>query len=297
MTGLRGVDGAWGGATLDNGHYLTSHGKPATEEHRRFATDEHRKTQRNQSVTVTLDPGRGGAYTRGRRRRKSEMRAALESLLRARKLDVTLTDVSGALAPPPERFAPAGGGELDAALGGGFRRGHLSEVTGAASSGRTTIVVQAMAAAAARGEAVALVDACDTFDPASAAARGLDLARLLWVRPSTALGAGASDVSWALKAFSLILQAGGFGLVVLDLADVPAAAPRRFPWPTWMRLARIVEGSETAALLVGSEHLARSARGVTVALESSPARWQGATSRARVFTGVEPAPRVVKAQG
>jgi hypothetical protein len=227
------------------------------------------------------------------------MRAALESLLRARKLDVTLTD---GLSSPPERFAPAGGGELDAALGGGFRRGHLSEVTGAASSGRTTIVVQALAAAAARGEAVALVDACDTFDPASAAARGLDLARLLWVRPSTGLAStvlragGASDASWALKAFSLILQAGGFGLVVLDLADVPAAALRRFPWPTWMRLARIVEGSETAALLVGSEHLARSARGVTVALESSPARWQGATPRARVFTGVEPAPRVVGAR-
>jgi recA bacterial DNA recombination protein len=217
------------------------------------------------------------------------MRAALESLLRARKLDGTLTDVPGALAPAPERFAPAGGAALDAALGGGFRRGHLSEVTGAASSGRTTIVVQAMAAAAARGEAVALVDACDTFDPASAAAHHLDLARLLWVRES-------GDAGRALKAFSLILQAGGFGLAVLDLADVPAAALRRFPWPTWMRLARLVEGSETVALLVAGEHLARSARGVTVALEPSPTRWQGATPRARVFTGVEPAPRVVRAR-
>jgi RecA/RadA recombinase len=211
------------------------------------------------------------------------MRAALESLLRARKLDRTLTD---GLASPPERLAPAGGAELDAALGGGFRRGHLSEVTGAASSGRTTIVVQAMAAAAARGEAVALVDACDTFDPASAAARGLDLARLLWVRES-------GDAGRALKAFSLILQAGGFGLAVLDLADVPAAALRRFPWPTWMRLARIVEGSETATLLVGSEHLARSARGVTVALEPSSAAWRGAADRARVFGGMQSSPRIV----
>ena len=217
------------------------------------------------------------------------MRAALESLLRARKLDRTLTDVPGALAPPPERFAPAGGDALDAALGGGFRRGHMSEVTGAASSGRTTIVVQAMAAAAARGEAVALVDACDTFDPASAAARGLDLVRLLWVRQT-------GDAGRALKAFSLILQAGGFGLAVLDLADVPSAALRRFPWPTWMRLARIVEGSETVALLVASEHLARSASGVTVALEPSSAAWHGAVDRARVFGGVAPAPRVVKAR-
>jgi hypothetical protein len=219
------------------------------------------------------------------------MRAALESLLRARKLDVTLTDAPGALPPPPERLAPIPGCPgLDAALGGGLRRGHLSEVTGASSSGRTTIVVETMAAAAARGEAIALVDACDTFDPASAAARGLDLSRVLWVRET-------GDASRALKAFSLILQAGGFGLVVLDLADVPPAALRRFPWPTWMRVARIVERSETAALLVGAERIARSARGVTIALEASPARWQGATPRARLFSGVNPAPRVVRARG
>jgi recA bacterial DNA recombination protein len=217
------------------------------------------------------------------------MRAALESLLRARKLDVTLTAAPGALAPPPDRLAPTGCADLDAALGGGLRRGHLSEISGAPSSGRSTLAAQAIAAATDRGEAVALVDACDRFDPASAAALGVTLARLLWVRPST----GPDDASRALKAFSLILQAGGFGLVVLDLADVPAAALRRFPWATWMRIARIVEGSETVALLVVGERLARSAHGVTIALESSAAAWQGTTHRARVFTGVIPAPRVV----
>ena len=216
------------------------------------------------------------------------MRAALESLLRARKLDVTLTDAPGAVAPPPERLAPAGDAGLDTALGGGFRRGHLSEITGAASTGRTTVAVRAMAAAVARGEAVALVDACDTFDPASAAAQGVDLTRVLWVRER-------GDAARALKAFSLILQAGGFGLVALDLADVPAAALRRFPWPTWMRIARIVEGSETVALLVGGERIARSARGVTVALDPALTQWQGTGARARVFIGVEPAPRVVGA--
>ena len=217
------------------------------------------------------------------------MRAALESLLRARKLDVTLTDAPGGLGPPPERLAPAGDPDLDAALSGGLRRGHLSEVTGAPSCGRTTIVVAAMAAAASRGEAVALVDACDTFDPASAAARGLDLSRLLWVRET-------GEASRALKAFSLILQAGGFGLVVLDLADVAPAALRRFPCTTWMRIARIVEGSETVALLVGGERIARSAGGVTVACEPSPISWLGGTPRARLFNGVEPAPRVVRAR-
>jgi len=217
------------------------------------------------------------------------MRAALESLLRERKLDVTLTAAPGALVPPPERLAPTGSIELDAALGGGLRRGHLSEITGAPSSGRSTLAVQAMASATARGEAVALVDACDTFDPASAAAYGVVLPRLLWVRET-------GDAPRALKAFSLILQAGGFGLVVLDLADLPSVAIRRFPWTTWMRIARIVEGSETAAVLIGAERIARSAGGVTIALDTSHARWQGAAHRARLLTGLVSAPRVVRAR-
>jgi len=220
------------------------------------------------------------------------MRAALESLLRARKLDVTLT-VPGE-GPPPERLAPTGDAALDAALGGGLRRGQLSEIAGPPSSGRSSLAVTALAAAADRGEAVALVDAGDTFDPASAAARGLTLARLLWVRPSAPPAAG--DATCALKAFSLILQAGGFGLVVLDLADVPAPALRRLPWTTWMRIARIVEGRETAALLVGGERIARSAGGVTIAFESSTARWRGAADRARLFAGLHPVSRIVRAR-
>ncbi len=219
------------------------------------------------------------------------MKAVLESLLRARKLDVTLTDAGGEV-PPPERLASTGDADLDAALGGGLRRGHLSEISGAPSSGRSSIAVTALAAATDRGEAVALVDASDTFDPASAAAGGLALAQLLWVRPRP----GGVDATRALKAFSLILQAGGFGLVVLDLTDMPTPALRRFPWTTWMRIARIIEGSETAALLVGAERIARSAGGVTIALESSPARWQGAAPRARLFTGIDPAPRVIRAR-
>jgi hypothetical protein len=217
------------------------------------------------------------------------MRAALESLLRARKLDVTLTSALDRAVPPPDRFAPTGRGDLDEALDGGLRRGHLSEITGAPSSGRSTLTTQALAAAATRGEAVALVDASDTFDPSSAAARGLVLSRLLWVRES-------GDAPRALKAFSLILQAGGFGLAILDLGDLPSTAMRRFPATTWMRIARIIEGSDTAAVLVGRERIARSAGGVTIALTTSAAAWRGTAHRARVFAGVEPAPQVMSAR-
>src|SRR5579872_4497123 len=104
------------------------------------------------------------------------MRAALESLLRARKLDVTLTSCE---APPPDRVAPTGDAALDSALGGGLRRGHVSEIVGGPSSGRSTLVARLLAAATARGEATAIVDACDTWDPASAEAHGVALERVL----------------------------------------------------------------------------------------------------------------------
>jgi hypothetical protein len=217
------------------------------------------------------------------------MRAALETLLRARKLDGTLT-IPGCGPIPSDRSAPTGVDALDTSLGGGLRRGHLSEITGAASTGRTALAVRLLAAATERGEAAALVDPSDAFDPVSAAAYGVSLPQLLWVRPT-------GDPAPALKAFSLILQAGGFGLVILDLADVAPAALRRFPATTWMRLARMVEGSDTVALLVGTERIARSAGGVTVALESATASWRGAAPRARLFTGIAATPRVVAARG
>lgn len=217
-------------------------------------------------------------------------RAEIESLLRARKLDRTLTTTARRAAAAGE-VAATGWAVLDEPLGGGLRRGHLSEVIGARSSGRTTLVIRIAAAAMARGEIVALIDTHDRFDPVSAHAAGIDLRRLLWVRDS-----GRADR--ALKAMHLVLQAGGFGVVVWDLADAAGVELRQFPHTTWMRLARTIEGSTTAALLVGAEHLARSAGGATIALDAltTPAGdWIGATSRARRLSGLPICPRVIAA--
>jgi hypothetical protein len=220
-------------------------------------------------------------------------RAHLESLLRARKLDVTLTTAAGWRACDEERLAATGWAALDRPLGGGLRRGHLSEIVGARSSGRSAVLASVLAAATARGEVVALVDVDDRFDPATASAAGVDLDRLLWVRD-----AGQADR--ALKAMTLVLQAGGFGIVALDLADVRSPVLRRFPHTTWMRLARLVEGSLTVAVLVGAEHIARSPGGVTIALEppavSRAGQWAGVGSRARRLCGVSIRPRVISAR-
>jgi hypothetical protein len=47
------------------------------------------------------------------------------------------------------------------------------------------------------------------------------------------------------------------------------------------------------ALLVGADRLARSAGGATVACETAAAGWRGETDRARMFTGIDVAPRVM----
>lgn len=212
-------------------------------------------------------------------------RAELELLLKASRLDVTLTSAAPWAARPRD-VASTGMAALDAALAGGLPRGHLSEIVGPRSAGRTTVLCAALAAAAARGEAVALVDPCDRFDPASAERAGLDVAKLLWVRD-------AGDPVRALKALNLILQAGGFGVVALDLADVPGPAVRRVPHTTWMRLARVLEGSQTAAVLLGGERIARSAGGVTVALDAARPCWSGESDRTRLLRAVAPRPRVI----
>lgn len=212
-------------------------------------------------------------------------RAEIESLLRARKLDVTLTSAAP-WARNRRDGAPTGLVSLDEALGGGLPRGHLSEVVGPRSAGRTTVICRMLAAAAARGEAVALIDASDRFDPASAEASGLDLSQLLWVR-------GSGDATRALKGMNLVLQAGGFGVVALDLADVPGSAVRQFPQTTWMRIGRVIEGSQTAAVLIGAERIARSPGGVTIALEASRPEWSGAADRARLLRALTLRPRVV----
>jgi hypothetical protein len=222
-------------------------------------------------------------------------RATVESLLRARKLDVTLTTARPWGPETPEikdRVAGTGIPEIDQPLGGGLRRGHLSEIVGPRSTGRMTVLCRMFAAATRRGEVVALIDTCDRFDPSSACGEGVDLSRLLWVRDR-------SDAARALKGLNLVLQAGGFGVVAFDLADVPPMAVRQFPYTTWMRISRVIEGSQTAVVLLGADRIARSPGGVTIALQGDGlprARWTGTADRARLLSAIDPHPRIVAAR-
>src|SRR5712692_9697474 len=170
-----------------------------------------------------------------------------------------------------------------------------------------------MAAAAARGEILALVDALDRFDVASAEAAGVDLNRLLWIRghvvanPGLCRDTNQRALEQAVKALTLVLQAGNVGLVAFDVADAPPGAIRRLPFTTWLRLQRMVEGSQTVCLLVGPEPMARSSAGLTLQLGvrsvASDCSWgaprtvdKGTRFRGRLFDGLTVEARIIRAR-
>jgi recA bacterial DNA recombination protein len=205
-------------------------------------------------------------------------RVTLESLLRARQLDRTLTSTLAAPDPHDEYALGATGvAPLDEALEGGFPRGQLSEIVGRRSSGRASLLMALLAAATGRGELVALVDALDMFDVESAAAVGVRLDRLLWIRghvvahPGLCRDMNQRAMEQAIRALALVLGAGNFGVVAFDGGEAPVDAFRRLPFTTWLRLQRMVEGRPTVCVIVGAEPMARSSAGLTVRLSSRPA--------------------------
>jgi hypothetical protein len=180
--------------------------------------------------------------------------------------------------PQPEML-PTGIPEVDA-ITGGLPRGCLTEFCGASSSGKTSVLLASMAAATKLEETCVLVDASDSFDPNSAAAAGVDFHRLLWIRCgaskqvvvsrnefSTAGNSQHKELNYVLagnsnrgeqrleqvlKSTDLILQSGGFGLVVLDLAGIAEKFVRRIPLASWFRFQRAVEHTKTALLVVSN---------------------------------------------
>ncbi len=183
-----------------------------------------------------------------------------------------------------ERMTPqtvtTGIAELDA-LTGGLPRGALCEVAGPVSSGRTGVMMSALAAATRRNEACALVDASDSFDPASARAAGVELERLLWIRCSEyeqqlQLGdftriarpqrKALRRLDQVLKVTDLLLQSGGFGMVVLDMGGIPFESARRVPLTSWFRFRRAVEQTSTVLLLIEQEACAKTCASLVLQL-------------------------------
>jgi hypothetical protein len=151
---------------------------------------------------------------------------------------------------------------VDRLLGGGFPRGRLTEIAGPASSGRTSLALALLAETTRRGALASVIDAADAFDPGSADAAGIDLARVLWARP---LG-----VAEALRCAEHVLAAGGFDLVVVDLAFAAARERPRVPDSAWPRLRKSAASAEAGLVLLTRDRLAGAA--ADLALELAVAR-------------------------
>src|ERR1700722_2741464 len=148
-------------------------------------------------------------------------------------------------------------------------RGGLTEIFGPASSGRTSLLISILAAATARQELCALVDAEDAFDPASAEAAGVRLDRLLWVRCG-------HNAEHALKAADLLIQGGGFGLVAMDLGDTSVAAARRISMVSWFRLRRAVEYTPTVLVALARQSNAKTCASLMLECARERVVWTGA---------------------
>lgn len=133
-----------------------------------------------------------------------------------------------------------------------FRRGTLVEVCGSPSSGRTTLLHGLLSRCTQGGEAAALIDVTDSFDPVSSSRAGVALSELLWVRCGVPQPCGRklSALEQGIVAAILLLQSGGFGMLVLDMANVSAKEARSIPFSKWFQLSRAVERTQTLIVVL-----------------------------------------------
>jgi hypothetical protein len=169
--------------------------------------------------------------------------------------------------------ASTGVAEVDALLDGGLPVGAISEFTGPESSGRTSLAL-AFVARRTEDQMCAWVDVADAFDPQSAAANGVVLRHLLWVRCRSA-DRQAKAKPWsrldqALRATDLLLQAGGFAAIVLDLANTAPEHAGKIPLASWFRFRQAADSSRCCLIVLGKAGYAQSS--AALVLECAPVR-------------------------
>ncbi len=150
----------------------------------------------------------------------------------------------------------------------GLRRGIIAEINGRRSSGRTSLCFHVLVQATTCGEICAVVDGHDSFHPASAAAAGVHLERLIWVRCQ-------GNTEAAIRAVDLLLHAGGFGVVLLDLCEANRRVLNRLPLSYWYRFRRAVEHTPTILLVCAEAPQARSCASSNMEVKPKALQWTG----------------------
>jgi recombination protein RecA len=273
-----------------------------------------------------------------------------------REIESSLADrIPSALTPRPYVIRPVwptGVSTVDELLSGGLPVGALTEMAGPECSGRTSLALSFVAACTRAGRVCAWVDVSDTLSPESAAAAGIRLDQLLWVRcgvspkvepvqrPSfhlpaqcftppvpikglypggwgahprveanglagaigdllnaSALGPCCAEpqrrakpereeipyispphaeasarklqlrkpwlrMEQAMRATDLLLQTGGFAVVVLDMASLAPETALRVPLATWFRYRAAAERTQSSVVVLTQTACAKSSAGL-----------------------------------
>jgi len=296
--------------------------------------------------------------------------------------------IPSALTPAPRVIrptTPTGIPALDDALSGGLPIGAITELAGPECSGRTSLALSFVASLTQASRVCAWVDVSDALHPESAAAIGVDLNRLLWIRcgaepqqltlpgvdrenpqqnrateheakqppvvtkPASTANkrpqavriesrcaesvpkvrrhsrevvnlappvGHASDrnpdppnsklqtrnsaplypahctpyprkpysrLDQALRATDLLLQAGGFSAIVLDMGSVAPEFALRIPLATWFRYRAAADRTHASVLLLTQRACTKSSAGLVLHCQPS----QIDPSSTTVFTGAE----------
>jgi hypothetical protein len=167
-----------------------------------------------------------------------------------------------------------------------LRQGAMTELVGPLSSGRTSVLTRCLRVVTRRGGLAALVDVDHVFDPRSAAAAGVDLRRLLWVRAEGRRGD-------ALRALDLLARCPGFTLVVLDVGE----SPPRLSLGAAFRLRLAARRSGVAVLVLGSRRVLGSAAALSVRTRCDRLAWAGPGPVPRRLAGMCSGLQIVRKQG
>jgi recombination protein RecA len=215
----------------------------------------------------------------------SQLRAQIEAHL--------LDKIPSALTPLPRLTYPVestGIREIDELLHGGFPVGAITEIVGPECSGRTSLALTFISGMTQASKVCAWVDISDCLHPESAAALGVDLSRLLWIRTPIPMQAkpASRNKLWSrlekgLRVVDLLLNAGGFSCIVLDLGSLSAEYASRVPLATWFRFRTTAERTQSNVLLLTQHACAKTSAGLVLRLDE--ARISG--DKQTVFTGLQ----------
>ena len=211
---------------------------------------------------------------------KAFLRDAPEEL--ARRLTSAADLLERARAAPAGSTLPTAVPALEGLLPGGLPRGEMVEICSFPggvsippdpprrllhSTGRFSLALSLLAAATEAGEAAALVDLGDHFDPQAAEAAGVSLPRLLWLRPRTLRQALLSAETAVTAGVPLVLLDLGLASSKLSLAQ------RARPDVAFLRLARAARAHDTALVVLAPRRATGAAARVVLAAERARPFW------------------------